>query len=167
MKMMGKMLAAAAATALLASPANAACWTDTAYEAAQVRELDTMLMVEALRCRKTAADFVSAYNRFVVTSRPALLKANAALRGHFAAQVGERGALTAYDNYMTTVANRYGAGSEGLDCNDIASIVLAAIATNGSADALYQVAVRAEMVPTIRGRRCEPGSGTVTIASRR
>jgi hypothetical protein len=168
MRIMHKALAAAVGTAMLASPVNAACWSDAAYKAAQVRELDTMLMVEALRCRKTAANFVGDYNRFVVASRPALLKANAALRGHFAAQVGERGALNAYDNYMTTVANRYGAGSEGLDCRDIASIVRAALATNGSAERLHEVAVTAQMVPTIRGGRCGGGgTSAVTIAARR
>ncbi|HYZ47984.1 MAG TPA: hypothetical protein VE567_03730, partial [Sphingomonas sp.] len=107
-------MAALAAAALLAGSAQAGCWTDAAYKAAQVRELDTMLMVQALRCRKTAASFVGEYNRFVEVSRPALIQANAELKTHF-------GGLNAYDNYMTTVANRYGAGSEGLGCSDVAS----------------------------------------------
>jgi hypothetical protein len=108
MGIINKSLAAAAASAMLASSANAACWTDAAYQAAQVRELDTMLMVQALRCRKTSATFLGEYNRFVQVSRPALLRANAELKAHF-------GGLNAYDNYMTTVANRYGAGTGDLD----------------------------------------------------
>ena len=168
MGMINKALGALAATALLAGSAQAGCWTDAAYQAAQVRELDTMLMVEALRCRKTAANFVGEYNRFVQVSRPALLKANADLRAHFAGEVGERGALNAYDNYMTTVANRYGAGTEGLDCTDVASIVRAAAATKGSATALYQVAAAADMRPNIEGRRCAGGARPVlNIAARR
>jgi hypothetical protein len=161
-------ITAATAVAFAAGSANAACWSDAAYKAAQVRELDTMLMVEALRCRKTSANFVHEYNRFVVASRPALLQANAALRGHFARQFGDKGALNAYDNYMTTVANRYGAGTQGLDCNDMASIVRTGLAAKGSAAALHDIAERAQMVPTIRGGRCEGGAGSpLSVAVRR
>jgi hypothetical protein len=167
MKMLSKLLCAAVASALTAGSANAGCWSEAAYRAAQVRELDTMLMVEALRCRKTLANFIEVYNQFVVASRPALLQANTALRGHFAGEVGERGALNAYDNYMTTVANRYGAGSEGLSCDDMASITRAALATNGSADALYDIAVTAQMIPTIQGDRCQAGTTSLTVAVRR
>lgn len=154
-----KALAAATAIATLSGAANAACWTPAAYKAAQVRELDTMLMVEALRCRKTAANFVSDYNRFVQVSRAALIQANAELKAHF-------GGLNAYDNYMTTVANRYGAGTEGLDCRDVASIVRAGLAANGSLDGLYQVAVSAQVEPAVEGGRCR-GVGPTNIASRR
>ena len=167
MGIINKGLAALAAIAMCAGSANAACWSDTAYKAAQLRELDTMLMVEALRCRKTSANFVEAYNRFVVASRPALLKANAALKGHFAQQVGERGALNAYDNYMTTVANRYGAGTEGLGCEDMASIVEAALGAAGGAEALNGIVQAARMVPAIAGERCTGGSMVATMASRR
>lgn len=165
---LGKTLVAAAVVAMLANPANAACWSDAAYKAAQIRELDTMLMVEALRCRKTRANFVGDYNRFIVANRPTLIKANAALKAHFAAQVGEKGALNAYDRYMTTVANRYGAGSEGMDCRDVAGIVDDALAAKGSAEALYQIADRADLDPNIRGRRC-PGGGSpaLKVAARR
>lgn len=166
MGIISKTLATVATVALLGGSANAACWTEAAYKAAQVRELDTMLMVEALRCRKTAANFVASYNDFVVASRPALLQANAALKGHFAEVVGSRGALNAYDNYMTTVANRYGAGTEGLSCTDMASIVQAALAANGSADALHQLAEAARMVPSVEGARCATSSMT-NIASTR
>lgn len=168
MGMFTKTLAAAAATAMLAGTANANCWSDAAYRAAQLREFDTMMMVEALRCRKTAANFVHEYNKFVVASRPALLKANASLKSHFEQAVGAKGALNAYDNYMTTVANRYGAGTEGLSCTDMASIVQAALATDGSPEALHQIVAAANTVPTVASDRCEPGSaGTLSIAARK
>lgn len=147
MGILSKAFAAAAATAMLAGSAHAACWTDAAYKAAQVRELDTMLMVEALRCRKTSASFLGNYNRFVQVSRPALVQANAELKTHF-------GGLSAYDNYMTTVANRYGAGTEGLDCRDVGQIVQAGLAAKGSAEGLYQVAVNADVEASISGGRC-------------
>lgn len=168
MGILNKALAGLTATAMLAGPAQAGCWTDAHYKAAQVRELDTMLMVEALRCRKTSANFVHHYNHFVEVSRTALLKANADLRAHFAAEVGERGALNAYDNYMTTVANRYGAGTEGLACEDVASIVAAAASAQGDAVELHRVALAADMRPSVSGDRCGAGAlPQVTIAARR
>jgi hypothetical protein len=161
MGIINKALAAIAASALLAGSANAACWTDAAYQAAQVRELDTMLMVQALRCRKTSASFLSDYNRFVQGSRPALLQANAELKAHF-------GGLNAYDNYMTTVANRYGAGTGDLDCADTGSIVRAALATKGSPEALFRLAAESGMEPAIDGSRCRAVSKVpLNIASRR
>lgn len=163
-----KLLAAAAATAVLTGSADANCWSEAAYKAAQLREFDTMMMVEALRCRKTEANFVHEYNKFVVASRPALLKANASLKGHFEKTVGAKGALNAYDNYMTTVANRYGAGTEGLGCTDMASIVQAALATDGTPEALHQIVAVANMVPTVASARCTQGSpATVSIAARK
>ena len=165
MGIINKALTAAVATAMCAGGANAACWSDAAYKAAQLRELDTMLMVEALRCRKTAANFVETYNRFVVASRPALLKANAALKTHFTGEVGAKGALNAYDNYMTTVANRYGAGTEGLACADMASIVEAALAAGGADVALAQIVDAARMVPAIPGERCATPDTTLTFAA--
>jgi len=161
-----KALAGAVAMAMCAGSANAACWSDAAYKAAQLRELDTMLMVEALRCRKTSANFVETYNRFVVASRPALLKANAALKTHFADEVGQKGALNAYDSYMTTVANRYGAGTEGLACEDMASIVQAALAAGGADSALTQIVEAARMVPSIAGDRCTAETSTISFAAR-
>ncbi|NNM77606.1 hypothetical protein HJG53_11865 [Sphingomonas sp. ID1715] len=167
MRIVTKAVAAAVAAALCAGSATAACWTDAAYAAAQVRELDTMLMVQALRCRKTNANFVEGYNRFVVASRPALLKANATLKGHFAEEFGERGALNAYDNYMTTVANRYGAGTVDMDCEDAAALVEMAAAAKGNAASLQEVAEIAQMTPNLQGRRCLGGGSPLTIASRR
>ncbi|HEV2568050.1 hypothetical protein [Sphingomonas sp.] len=167
MKIVIKALTAAAAAALCTGSATAACWSDAAYEAAQVRELDTMLMVQALRCRKTNADFVEDYNRFVVASRPALLKANATLKSHFAAEFGERGALNAYDNYMTTVANRYGAGTGDLGCDDVAALVEMALVAKGSPVALSELADMVQMTPTVQGDRCVGGGAPITIAARR
>ncbi|MFD1611345.1 hypothetical protein ACFSCW_05965 [Sphingomonas tabacisoli] len=162
MGIISKAFAAATATAMLAGSANAACWTPAAYQAAQVRELDTMLMVEALRCRKTSASFLGEYNRFVQVSRPALIQANAELKAHF-------GGLNAYDNYMTTVANRYGAGTDGMDCQDVAQVVRAGLAAKGSMDALFQVAERANVEPSVDGGRCRAVSkpSAAAIASRR
>jgi hypothetical protein len=156
-----------AAAAALATPVEAACWSDAAYRAAQVRELDTMLMVEALRCRRTAPDFVSDYNAFVQHSRPALVRVNDELRQHFAANVGAARALDAYDRYVTTVANRYGAGVSGLGCDDMRNILRAAAGAKGALPALIELAEAADMQPALPGARCTGPAAPLAIASRR
>ena len=67
---------AAAAMALQSVPAQAAmaCWYETEVAAARVRDLQSRLMVDALRCRAFGIDILGAYNEFVrsnrATSRP-------------------------------------------------------------------------------------------------
>jgi hypothetical protein len=160
---------AAALLAVFSSGAAqaAGCWSDQAYADAQVREFETMLMVSALRCRLGGADFLADYNHFVRISRPALAAVNDRLRIQFDNGHGKRAALDAYDRYVTSIANRYGAGSEGLNCADLASITRAALAANGSAETLKLLAERAGAHPDVPGIRCTPSRGAVTIASAR
>ena len=69
------------AAALAASPAQAAgCWSNISYEAAQLRDFDTMLMVATLRCRINNVDFSADYNRFVREKRSILAEANQQLQ---------------------------------------------------------------------------------------
>lgn len=166
MQRLMKGLAMLAACGALATPANAACWSSAAYRAAQVRELETMLMVEALRCRRSDANFLPEYNAFVAASRPALIRVNDTLRSHFATAVGTARALDAYDDYVTSVANRYGAGTAGLDCRDMASIAAAAAGARGSHEALVALAERAEMQPNLPGGLCTRELSTASFASR-
>lgn len=170
MNRLGKMLAAGAALAMLAvAPAEAACWNAADYSAAQLRELDTMLMVQALRCRNGQDNYLADYNRFVETGRLVLTGANMRLRNHFVAELGARQGPDALDRYITSVANRYGAGTEGLSCADMASIARAAVTAAGSAEALFQLAAAADMAPMVPGERCagEPMTSGVTVAARR
>jgi hypothetical protein len=148
------MHAAAAAMALVGVPAQATCWTPQEVTAAKIRDLDTMLMVSALRCRTGTSGMLAAYNAFVVQDRVALTRVNEELRGHFAKAVGKAGALNAYDNYVTAVANSYGAGSEGLSCDNMVSIVQAATAEGATYEALSEIADRAGVQPRIDGGAC-------------
>ena len=103
----------AAAVALAAVPATslqASCWSDAAVSAAQIRDMETMLMVSSRRCRGVGNTMIADYNRFVSQSRAALVQVNETLRAHFLPQ----GGLNAYDRYVTAVANRYGGGADGL-----------------------------------------------------
>ena len=113
----------AAGLAMIAGEAHAAgCWSDNAYQAAQLRDLDTMLMVATLRCRMKNVDFSTDYNRFVVDKRAILVAANGDMQSAFAQSVGKAKALGAYDDFMTKIANSYGNGMTGMSCEDFAAL---------------------------------------------
>jgi hypothetical protein len=153
---MGKNLivALACAVSVLATPAGATCWTSGQVSAAKVRDFDTMLMVSALRCRLTGSDLLTRYNAFVTQDRVPLTQANDVLRAHFVEKVGKSEGLNAYDNYVTKVANRYGAGAEGLTCADMVSIVSAATSETVTLDALIELADRAKVTPLLDEQAC-------------
>jgi hypothetical protein len=117
-----KAWAAAAAVAAMAvsAPAQAACWSDDTMAAAKVREFETLLMVSALRCRAMGRDIIGHYNNFVRENRNQLAAANDTLRAQFTA---EGAGLNGYDRYVTQLANRYGAGAGGFDCDEAAGLI--------------------------------------------
>lgn len=151
--MLRTLIIALAAAAIVAAPAQASCWKADQVAAAKVRDLETMLMVSALRCR-SSGNMLARYNKFVVRARPALTQVNDTLRSHFAESVGQSRALNAYDSYVTRVANRYGAGADGLSCNDLSSITDAAASERPSFEALAALAERAGVQPLLDGGRC-------------
>ena len=175
---MRKILAAAiAATMPLAPAAASTCWKQQAVEAAQIRDFEMMLMVSALRCRVTGNDFLASYNRFIREKRDTLSQVNDELREHFRSVVGPVGALGAYDNYVTGIANSYGAGADGLACRDLQSITGAAVALPPTRSALLELADAAGITPHLSGARCDvvaavAGKGTerarehIQVASR-
>jgi hypothetical protein len=136
--------------ATLSAPAQAACWTEQSATAAQVRTMETLLMVSALRCRNQGVNLLDGYNQFVRQSRGALDSVNGSLRTHFASS----GGMNAYDRYVTSVANRYGGGVDGLSCDDVGSILSDALAAKGSLPALTAVARSAGVAPSLPGGRC-------------
>jgi hypothetical protein len=154
-------ICALAALVIVAAPARAACWRGDEVAAAKVRDLDTMLMVSSLRCRTVDAGMVVRYNAFVTKHRAPLTQANVTLRARFAALVGKAGALNAYDKYITKVANRYGAGADGLSCADFSSIADAAMAESPNFAALAAIAERAGTQPVMDDAACP-----VTMARR-
>ena len=154
--MVRTLIIALAATAVVAAPAQAACWKSEHVAAAKVRDMETMLMVSSLRCRATDPSMLSRYNRFVVQSRAALNEVNNGLRAHFAESVGAARAMNAYDGYVTQIANRYGAGAEGLSCADLSAITSAALAERPTFSALVALANRAGVAPRLDGGACRP-----------
>ena len=152
-----RVAAIAAAIALPATSAQAQCWSEAAVTAAKIRDMETMLMVASLRCRRHSNRMLADYNHFVRQSRAALVRVNEELRLHFA----PAGGLNAYDSYVTAIANRYGAGAEGLTCEDMASILSAANAEGGSFQGLARLASDAGVEPVLGGRRCPMTIATV------
>ncbi|WP_375197500.1 hypothetical protein [Sphingobium sp.] len=153
---MRKLIAAALAATMPLAPATAAtCWKQTAVEAAQIRDFEMMLMVSALRCRGTENNFLSSYNRLIREKREALTQVNDELREHFRDATGPVGALSAYDNYVTGLANIYGAGADGLACRDLQSITDAANALPSTRSALLELADAAGITPHLSGARCD------------
>ncbi len=157
-KFIKSTLAAAIFVTVPVNSAQAACWTETAINAAKVRDMETMLMVSALRCRASDPSILPAYNNFVRSSRVALTQVNDTLRRQFA----DQGGLNGYDRYVTSIANRYGAGAEGLTCEDMSSILSAAQSESGSLAGLARLATAANVEPVLTGNRC-----IVVVASRR
>ncbi len=144
--------AAAAAMALAGmlagNPVSAKCWSAEEVAAATLRDMDSMLMVSALRCRLAGRNFVADYNRFVRQARPALSAANEVLR----ARMGIEG----YDRYQTLLANRYGGGADGMNCKQVAEVLSDAREEHGSATGLAKVAREVDASLSLPGGRCAP-----------
>lgn len=138
----------------ISGSAQAACWTPLALDAAATRELDTMLMVSALKCRYERPELLARYNVIVRHNRPALVAANQRLRAHFENAVGKRAAEGAYDSYVTRVANRYGAAAGAFDCAAVLNVADAALAEPAAHDSLSRLAVRAAVVPDVQTMAC-------------
>ncbi len=140
----------ALASIMSSNAAQAACWSPAEVEAAQVRDLDAMLMVGSLRCKASDQGFVAEYNSFVSTSRPALMEANDRLRDHF----DTAGGLKAYDQYVTALANQYGDGTLGASCANMRSLLKSAKVEGETVFGLANVAQSVAVQPRLPGLRC-------------
>ena len=132
---------------LMATSAQASCWSADAVTAAKVRNLDTMLMVSSLRCRNENASVMGVYSAFVNQNRGILLQANVELQRHFHS-------ADALDHYATLLANHYGAGAVGIDCNSIAAIAQMTHTDGGSVPALAAIAEQAGLDPMLDDSVC-------------
>lgn len=151
---------AAASLCLANAPAHAAgCWArqDTAA-AAKVRELQTMLMVGALRCRATGIDILAGYNAFVSAHRQTIAAMNDRLKAHFASS-GPIEGQRRYDRFTTALANGYGAGTTGPEsCAEMAALAKEARSAAGSAEL---VALAERSVPA-----SDPAGGCPVVLAR-
>lgn len=110
---------AAMSAALGAMPVAAQSATS---EAEQLRQLDIMLMVTALRCRLGSEDFQSDYNRFAARHLETMNGAERELRVQYAAGQSETQARRRIDRLSTTIANRFGLGHPWLECGQLRAV---------------------------------------------
>lgn len=149
------VMAAALGSVALSGTAQAACWTPAEVDAAKVRDLQSRMMVAALRCTKSNHDLLPEYNRFVREKRSLLKLGNGVLRSHFAKGRNSKQALRAYDRYAVSLANRYGAGSGDLsECKHMKVLVTAAVQSDSRLTSLVNIAQQHALSPELPGGRC-------------
>jgi hypothetical protein len=86
-----------------ASPVAATCWEPEEYEAARLRDLQTVLMVSALKCGRADPAMPGAYNRWVGRAKAKLIDGEQKLLAHFVRE----GDKAKYDKFTTALANKY------------------------------------------------------------
>jgi hypothetical protein len=145
-----------AGLALMASGAARAvpCWDAPAVAAAQISELETMLLVTSLRCRAAGFDFHESYERFTEVYRSPFRAAQRVLRAHFGADISVDG-RRAYDSYLISVANFYGAGTtDAATCNAFETVNGELGSAAAQPGLLPLIAMEMLPDPQINGPRC-------------
>lgn len=160
-----KGLAAVCAALLVTTPAQSACWSGNDTSAARIRDLQTFLMVETLRCQVMGFDLTSDYNGFLRGNRAALEAANTSLKSFFIAADGPVFGRQSYDRFTTTLANAYGAGHTNAEtCQNARDTALEAAMMDNDAEGLLTIAERQGLMPRLPGGIC--GQETMADAGR-
>jgi len=154
--MFRKFLCAATAAAVVTAPIQAACWKADEASAAGVRELQSMLMVAALRCQVAGHPMMDDYNQFVQANRTTIGAMNDRIKAHFIRTFGAVGGQRAYDSFTTSMANGYGAAASGADvCADADSLAREGAGMSGSLEGLQLLAERQGLVAKLPEGLCE------------
>ena len=140
--------------------AQAHCWADREVSAAQLRKLQTMLMVATLRCRAAHIDISADYDSFVGAQKDTITRANLLIKQHFAADGGSQ---ADYDRFATSLANGFGDNetSEG-SCAEAA--MLAHEASMASPASLEPLALGRVFPVTLPGGNCAAPAAPVVAA---
>jgi len=163
--MIRNLLIAATAASVALAPAQAACWKSDEASAAGVRELQSMLMVAALRCQAAGHPMMDDYNQFVQANRGAIGAMNDRIKAHFIHAFGPVGGQRAYDSFTTSMANGYGAAASGADvCGAADSLAREGALLNGSVEGLKLLADREGLVAKLPEGLCE-GAARLDYAS--
>ena len=150
----------AASSLVATAPAQAqSCWGPQAVAAAKLRNLDIMLMVTALRCRKGADNFQPDYYKFSAAHQAELNVANGVIRAQFAGG-GATAANRALDKMSVVIANSYGIGHPELGCRELRQVTRD-LATTRASGALLSAADTLVGSPTIPGGSCAMRVATV------
>lgn len=111
--------AVSAALLFTAHPAQGQTSMETAE---QLRRLDIMLMVTALRCRKGPDNFQPDYNKFSTAHLQTMNAASRQLKGSMEKKLGVKGAARRLDQMSVSMANDYGNGHPWLDCPELKQV---------------------------------------------
>jgi len=151
-----KMVAAIAlGSVAMTGSVQAACWTPAEVDAAAVRDLQSRLMVAALRCENSEHSLLADYNRFIRENRPLLRMGNQVLKSHFAKGNTRKQAIKKYDRYAVSLANSYGAGSGDLsECKSMQILARTAANSNGQQNSLVKLARDYSLNPVLPNGRC-------------
>jgi len=139
-----------------------ACWNTQTHNAVKIKHLTTMLMVTALRCRKSQSNFLPHYNQFVMKHNSLIGSQNALIRGHLRKTMGKRAVLTANDRISIGFANRYGSGHPTMDCATLSNFTKEMASQQRNIASLVSIADSKLGQTGVPGRRCE-----VVIAARK
>ena len=162
---MRKTICAAMAALSAMSPANAGCWSAEHASAARIRDLQTYLMVETLRCQAMGFNISTDYNAFVRGNRSAIGVANDRLKAFFVASAGPVRGQSAYDRFTTSLANAYGADRTSEDsCYEASSVAREGAMMANDGEGLEMIADRQGLDPVLPGGRC--GRGAVAQIAR-
>jgi hypothetical protein len=124
-----------------------------------------MLMVAALRCQVAGHPMMDDYNQFVQSNRMAIGAMNDRIKAHFIRAFGPVGGQRAYDSFVTSMANGYGAAASGADvCGDADSLAREGASMSGSVDGLTLLAERQGLVAKLPEGLCA-GAAQATYAS--
>ena len=140
MKISGKFAAMSALIGIAFAQPAQACWSDTEAKAASVANLNMMMMVSALRCRKGPNNFLDDYNRFVKANTSVVGSQNAIVKARFARLLGAKSADGALDRLTVGYANHYGGGHATMDCAALGELAARLGSRNFNADDLYRIA---------------------------
>ena len=160
----GGVIATAVLLACVSVPAQAAmqCWNETQAAAAQIRDLQSRLMVATMRCRAMGINITNAYNRFVVANRSTIQGANGILRGQFRSGYGIEGERH-YDRFATALANAYGGDeTDPWTCAEAEDMAFEAADARGDIGRLLHLADRLGPPPRLPGGRCGISFAEVT-----
>jgi hypothetical protein len=149
-----KVAAIAAAMAMIAAQPAQACWSDHEAQAASVANLNMMLMVTALRCRKGSDNFLAEYNRFVKSNNATLGAQNAIIKARFARLNGAQSAESAMDGFTIGLANSYGGGAATMDCRALKGMATDLASRGWDSIGLIAIAERRAGTPHLPGGQC-------------
>lgn len=154
-KMKNILMTAIIGSVGISGSAQAACWTPAEADAAVVRNLQSRLMVAALRCGRSEHNLLADYNKFVKSKKPLLRMGNNVLRSHFSKGKSKNQGMKAYDRFAVSMANVYGAGTGDLSgCQEMQELTQSAANSDGSVKTLVSLAQSHALSPDLPGGRC-------------